>query len=417
MSFLIPKNNLSKRTSGIRARIKRLPVKWKVVGAIILFFIALGAYKVVDIRSNKDIVPVRTVKVKEQELTSNIYTTGTLAATGLKEYYAKGTTSVVEIKKKAGERVSTGEEVIILDNNQALLDLGQAQSSLALSEVQYRQAISDKFLWEQKLKEAQKNVERMTKLYELGGISLQELENARLETANAENQLSGVDLKSQEAQVKKSALAVNAAQEALAATVIKSPLDGIVLKLGVKESQPVTPGMFIASFGDVNKLEALCSINEYDALKVKEGQTAEIFSEGKRERKYKGRVTRIAPQAEMEQTSMGQENRVKLEISLDEEVEDLKPGYSVNVWILTDKRTKTLVVPIEAVVEKDDKNVVFVLKDGRAEMRVVEKGLSNELYQEITSGLAANETVIISSHEKLQDKTRVKANDNNSRLN
>lgn len=405
------------RTNILKGRISRLPVKWKAAAVVLLVLLAFFVYKTVDAQLKKDIVQVRTVKVKEQELTANIYTTGTLAATKLKEYYAKGATSVSEIRKEAGAIVSTGEAVILLDNNQALVDLGQAESTLALQEVQYRQAISDKSLWEQKLLDAKKNVERMEKLYEFGGISLKELESARLETASAESQLSGIDLKAQEAQVKKGQLAVKAAREAVASTVITSPLDGVILKVAVKEGQPVTPGMFLVSFGDVDKLEAECSINEYDALKVKEGQTAEIYSEGKRDRKYKGHVKKIAPQAEMVQTSMGQENRVKLEISLDEEVEDLKPGYSINVQILTDQRPKTLVVPIEAIVEKNGKDMAFVLKDGIAELREVQKGMANELYQEITSGLAVDETVIISSLEKLQDKTKVRANDNNSRLN
>lgn len=417
MSLSKKNNNMKDKISNLGLRIRRIPRRWKVTGAILLVILAFIVYRTVDAQLNKDIVPVRTAIVKEQELTANIYTTGTLEAARLTEYYAKAATSVLEIRKEAGQRVSTGEVIILLDNNQALVELGQAESTLALQEAQYRQAVSDKALWEHKLQDAQKNVERMKKLYDIGGISLKELETAELETASAESQLSVIDLKSQETQVDRARLAVKAARDALEATVITSPIDGVILKIGVKEGQPVTPGLFLVRYGDIDKLEAICSLNEYDALKVREGQTAEVFSEGLRDKKYKGHVTKIAPMAEMEQTSMGQENKVRLEIALDDKVQDLKPGYSINVSILTDKRDKTLVVPIEAVVERNERDVVFVLKDGRAEMREVNIGLANELFQEITAGLSANETVLISSLEKIQDKTRVKANDNNTRLN
>jgi HlyD family secretion protein len=408
-------NTIKDRVSGAGQGRGRLSGKWKVLGVILLMILVFIMYKTVDAKLNKAIVPVRTIAVKEQELTARVYTTGTLEATNLKEYYARGTTSVSEIRKEAGQRVSKGEAILLLDNNQALIDLEQAESTLVLQEAQYKQAVSDKALWEQKLGDAKKNVERLEKLYEIGGVSLKELETAGLEMAGAESQLSGIDLKSQEAQINKARLMVQTARKALAATVITSPIDGVILKIGVKEGQPVTPGIFLVSFGDPDMLEAVCSINEYDALKVREGQAAEVFSEGLREKKYKGYVAKIAPLAEMEQTSMGQENRVKLEIALEEKAAGLKPGYTINVSILIDQRPQTLVVPIEAVVERNERDVVFVVKDGRAELREVKKGLANELYQEITAGLSANEAVIISSLEKIQDKTRVKTNDNNKK--
>ncbi|MBZ4653179.1 MAG: family efflux transporter, subunit [Peptococcaceae bacterium] len=387
--------------------------KWLVAGIILFLILGLVSYKVWSGQSNKSVIIVKTAQVKKQDLEANIYTTGTLQPAQQKEYYAKAATTVKEILKEPGTKVTQGEPIIILDDSQALLDLGQAESTLALQESEYRKGLSNKLFLEKKLEDAQKNLQRQEQLYELGAVALKEMEGYRLEVASLENQLAAIDLKALEAQVNKAKLALQGAREVAASTVITSPFDGTVLKIGVKENQPVTPGMFIASIGDVHTLEVNCSVNEYDALKLKIGQKAQISSEGLREKKFSGEITQVAPQAEVEQTPTGSENRVKVKLTLTEKVEELKPGYSVNVKILTDKKADALIVPIEALLQRDGKDVVFVYQDGLAVLREVKKGLSTELYQEITEGLAQGELVIITSQEKLKDNTRVKTNDKN----
>ena len=394
--------------------VRKLPHKrWLILGTVLLFVLSAVSIQTWRQQSNKDVISVKTALVRKQDLEANIYTAGTLQPAKQREYYAKAATTVKKILKEPGTKVTQGEPLVILDDSQALLDLAQAESMLTLQESEYRKGLSNKLFLEKKLEDAKINLQRQEELYKLGAVALRDLETYRLEVAGLENQLAAIDLKVLEAQVTKAKLALQGAREVVAGTVITSPFDGTVLKIGVKESQPVTPGMFIASIGDVHILEVNCSVNEYDALKLKIGQQAQVSSEGLREKKYKGVITQIAPLAEVEQTSTGAENKVKVKLTLTEQVEELKPGYSVNVKILTEKKEDVLVVPIEALLERDGKDVVFVCQDGLAVLREVKKGISTELYQEITEGLAQGELVIITSQEKLKDNTKVRTNDKN----
>ncbi len=387
--------------------------KWLILGTVVFLVLSVTSYQVWRQQSNKGVITVKTAVVKKQDLEANIYTTGTLQPAQQREYYAKAATTVKEILKEPGTKVAKGEPIIILDDSQALLDLGQAESTLALQESEYRKGFHNKIFLEKKLEDALKNLQRQEQLYELGAVALKEIETAKLEIVSLENQLAAIDLKALEAQVNKAKLAVQGAREIVSSTVVTSPFDGTVLKIGVRENQHVTPGMFIASIGDIHTLEVNCSVNEYDALKLKIGQKAQISSEGLREKKFNGEIVQVSPLAEVEQTPTGSENRVKVKLTLTEKVEALKPGYSVNVKILTDKKADTLIVPIEALLQRDGKDVVFVYQDGLAVLREVKKGLSTELYQEITEGLSQGELVIITSQEKLKDNTRVKTNDKN----
>lgn len=403
-------NIIGKRLSINNGKI--LSRKWLIGILVSLAAVGLFLYSSWSQEQQKGIVAVKTVPVRIQDLSFNILTTGTLEAVKEQDFYAKAATTVKEIKKEAGEKVSVGEPILLLDNTQALIDLGQAESNLALKQAELRQAASDKKLWDSKLEDAKKNLQRSQMLYEAGAASLQEVETAELQVADAENRSISVDLKSLVTQVNKGDITVQAARETLKATVITSPFNGTILKLGVKESQPVSSGTFLLSVGDLNNLEAISSINEYDALKLKMGQQAQIYSEGMREKTYAGHISQIAPVAEMEQTSMGTENKVGIRVALDEKVEELKPGFSINIKILIDKRENALIIPLEAITKRNDKDVVLVYSDGVAELREIEKGLANELYQEVLAGLSQGDRVITTSLDKLNDGTKVKVDDN-----
>lgn len=381
--------------------------KWRVIGGLVLILLAFAAYKV-SVSSAKGELLVKTVEVKNQELAANIYTTGTLQAAQQQDIYAKSTTWVKQVVVEAGKSVTPGEPIILLDDVAAIKELAQAQSELATSQNQYQQSKAQQGFNEKKLALAKNDLERTEKLYKVGAVSQKELETAQMSVAEAEKEILSVDLQVLEDQVAKNKQAVLAAQQNLTDMVVTSPLGGTVLKVAVKEGQPVNSGTLLCSTGTLDNMEALSSVNEFDAMKVKTGQEVEIYSEGMPDQKYRGHVIQVAPLAEQEQTATGTENKVKVKIALDDKIRELKPGFSINIRIIVDKRSNTLAIPLEALSERDGKPVVFVYKNGMAEMRKVQTGISNELYQEITGGISSGEMVITSSLDKLADKAKVR---------
>lgn len=382
-----------------------------LIGGIFLIVLVTALFLFWHQQKGEDGVFVKTSRVNKQALEVSICATGTLKPVKQQDFYAEDTMTVKEIKKEAGEKVLLGETVLLLDSTSTLTQLREAEGLLAEKEADYQQSKSSKVYWEKKLLDLQKQVERTQALYEMGAVALAELEEDELELAEAEKELAANDLTSLEVRINKARLEAENQRKKLAKTVITSPFEGTVLKVDVKEGQPVASGTFMISVGDTANLEAECFVNEYDAMQLQPGQSVEITNEGIEQAKYKGHVSQVAPLAEKKETSMGEENKVKVNIMLDEKLEQLKPGYSVNTKILIDKSPEALIVPLEAVVEREGKDVVFVYNNGTAEMREVQKGLANELYQEIKGEIELEELVIISSLDKMTDKMKVNKHD------
>jgi HlyD family secretion protein len=135
----------------------------------------------------------------------------------------------------------------------------------------------------------------------------------------------------------------------------------------------------------------------------------------------KGSVQSIATSAKRSSYRQGLSFTVKILLNTAEEDIDVRPGMSCRAEIFTKIKGKTIAVPIESIVfedadnepsgvdaEQDSESItigasnslsstshVFLLVDGKAVKRNVELGISNDRLQEITSGLAVDDKVIV----------------------
>lgn len=364
---------------------------------------------------NNNLPVVKVTKAKRQDMEIKIATTGILQCARQQDFYSRTASTVKEIRKTEGSKVTIGEVIMLLDNSQALVELGETESTLAVLQSDYLQGVSDKVLLMKKRDEVKKKLWELEELHRLEKVSFRDVEMAQLTVDDFENKISAINLSALESQVNKARLAVQAAREKLAASVITSPFEGTVLKMDVKRGQPVSKDKFLFSVGKIDSLEVGVSVNEYDAIKVKKGQQVAIYSEALKEKVYQGHVSHIAPLAEAEKTPTGMVNKVKMKIILDEKTEELKPGFTVNADILLEKKPHTLLVPSEAVIAREGKHFIFVYVDGVAQLREIQKGLTLEREQEITAGLEEGEMFIIDAQEKLEDNTKVKLADDKNK--
>ena len=92
----------------------------------------------------------------------------------------------------------------------------------------------------------------------------------------------------------------------------------------------------------------------------------------------------------------------------DENVEELIPGFDIDVDIITETTTDSLAIPIESVLYNDDGNpFVFIVEDGVAHTREIETGIQEGVTIEVTSGLELDEEVIRLPEETMEDGTEV----------
>ncbi|MFA6451003.1 MAG: efflux RND transporter periplasmic adaptor subunit [bacterium] len=141
------------------------------------------------------------------------------------------------------------------------------------------------------------------------------------------------------ARVRQSGSALALAQTRLGFAELKSPLNGVVLSKNVEAGEYVVPGTPVVTVGDIRSVYLRAYINETELGRVKTGQAVCVTTDSYPDKKYEGRVTFIAQQAEFTPKNVQtQKERVKLVYRIKVETPnpemELKPGMPVDAEIL-----------------------------------------------------------------------------------
>jgi len=86
----------------------------------------------------------------------------------------------------------------------------------------------------------------------------------------------------------------------------------------------------------------------------------------------------------------------------------LKPGYNVDVKIVTDSKNQIIAVPDSALFDYGGSSCVFVVEEGRAAIRRVKKGLEGDGLIEITEGLKKGEVILAKPDNDIKEGLNIK---------
>jgi len=211
-----------------------------------------------------------------------------------------------------------------------------------------------------------------------------------------------------EAQVRSDQISLENAQQRLKDTKVLAPIDGVVTQRPVSIGQIISSGVSnvgggtsILTISDLSRVFALGSVDESDIGRVSVDQEVEVTADAFANRRFKGKVVRIAPRGTNVSNVVTFE--VKIEV-LDQKKSLLKPEMTTNLEIIAARRNDVLTVPVEAVLRKQGKRIVNVLlSDGKTEERVVEAGINDGMKVEIISGLELGDKVVL---QKTQAESR-----------
>ena len=350
---------------------------------------------------------------------------------------------IIELNIMEGEFVDEGKLLVKIrpDNfinalerakanyNQVRANLSSSKSNLSRAEAQYLRANLE--------------FDRQKKLFDQNVIS-----DSEFELAETNFKVSKQDLESSKQSViaseyvVRSALAtVDEAEENLRKTSIIAPMTGTVSLLNVELGERVVgtsqmAGTELLRIANLSIMEVRVDVNENDIVRVEVDDIVNIDVDAYTifNKKFTGVVTEIASTANPKPSADAvTEFKVKIRV-LNESFRDLieeegiknpfKPGMTASVEIITQEKNNILVVPISSVTTKTDKDslgnevinqVVFIEKDGEAEMVIVETGISDFDNIEILNGINGNENVIkgpyIAISQKLKDGSIVKIKD------
>ena len=302
-----------------------------------------------------------------------------------------------------GDRVQRGQKLVELEKHFSLAQRDRLRAELASRRVEVQRARAA-------LRTAQAAYDRAQKM-SAQGIQAEELfEQARLGYDNA-----AAGVAAAEQGVLQTQAALRQAEEDLSRTTLVSPIDGQVVQLNAREGEVVVtgtmnnPGSVIAVIADLSQILVEAEVGETEVISIRTGQPAKIKVDAIPEREYAGRVVEIGSSAAIRQSGPGTGIRYfKVKVAIDDPDEQLRPGMTSQVAIVTNRAPDSLAVPIQSVVERvpgakaaDDtegdaetKSYVFLVQDGKAKQVEVKTGISDATHVAIVSGVKPGNQVI-----------------------
>ncbi|MGI5999165.1 MAG: efflux RND transporter periplasmic adaptor subunit [Lutispora sp.] len=399
---------------------------------LILIIIAAAAYMYMTKTSAVD---VELTEVKRGDIDEYIEEKAIVELENKADIYAQQSGVVTLSSADVGDEVKAGDVLLKIQDEELRLQIRTMELQKQSIEAQLEEARKGLSQWdlqtlEANVKTAQiayNEAERVLgnnkKLYEAGGISKDIYESSVAALASAEANL----------EVAKAALA--AAQEGLSPNVekqfltqmdelqiqinhlkskqkdyiIKSPMDGIVLVAEAPEGSVVPMGTLVFQIGSYDEMYLSSDILVDDIANIKEGSEVFISNEDLGINNVRGTVRKIYPQAFSKMSDLGiEQKRIKIEISIDEEIDELRPGYDMDIKIITASSRDTLLIEDKAVFEQGDNSYVFVNDNGTAKLRQIEKGLESDDMIEVTKGLQEGEKVILSPDENIEEGKEIR---------
>ena len=181
-----------------------------------------------------------------------------------------------------------------------------------------------------------------------------------------------------------------------------SPMDGIVLSRDVVVGDAVSSILVLGStatlvmtLGDTSQVYVEGKVDEADVGKVYVGQPARIVVESFKDKKFNGKVTRIAPMGEEKDNVTS----FAVRVSIDNPGGELRANMSANAEIILEEKHSVLQVPESAVLYDKDKNTSVEIPDAKVDTGrkkiPVKLGITNGVKAEIVAGLNEGQQVVL----------------------
>lgn len=309
----------------------------------------------------------------------------------------EGSGLIKSIDAEENQQVKKGELLMTMDQEQMRIALQNAEEAL-------RGATSQFAAGNAAYQTALKDYNNTRFLAEEGAASQWELTQKEAALKNAEAVRSAYQAELEQAQ-----LNVENSSISLSRQQILSPIDGTVLEKNVKINELGTPGTVAFVIGNGEEIEIESKILADDVMDVKLGDKAEIITRTEDKQTVEGTVTKIAPTAEDELSSLGvKQKKVAVTVKPIDSSAALKIGSEVDVRVITETKKDGIVVPAGAVFDYQGESCVFTVEGGKAVLRKVERGIRNEAFVEIIAGLKEGEIVLSAPDNSIEEGMRIK---------
>jgi HlyD family secretion protein len=410
-------------------------------------------------------VQVAAEAIRKRDLESIVSASGKIQPKRQVNISANTMGRVTRLAVEEGQRVKQGQFLLEIDPRSLTgqLQRGEAGVAAARSSLEQTRSLVDQA--RAALELAQQNLKRQQELWKEGLTTREALDRAEndVELRQAELQARQQDIQTREQQIRQEQAQLETTRYSLSQIIIQSPMNGLVTRRNIEQGENVVvgtmnnPGTVLLTIADMSVIEAEVEVDETDIPNVTLGQRAKITIDAVEGKTFAGRVTEIGNSpiqaTGAAATGQRQATNFKVVVTLDEEVPDVRPGFTCTAEITTANRSQAIAVPIQALTVREmlfdakgslvhepppvrrrrpgatsvetpvsaaeppaghtrkETEGVFVIRDDRAVFVPVKVGIAGERYFEVLSGLKEGDRVItgpFSSVRQLADGEQVR---------
>ncbi len=349
----------------------------KIIITIVVILVSLALISYVLINNKKEneaktaivaeknaAVSVRIDTVKTENISLDFISNGNFEPVQELKFSAEKSGKITKLLVKEGDFVSVGQTLAIVRSDVVNVN---AQNANAI----YQNAVSD--------------YNRFENAFKTGGVTKQQLDQAKLGMVNAKSQLTQANIN-------------------VGDTRIKAPISGFINSKYIEVGSIIssTPATQLFDIVNVSKLKLKVNVSESQVASLKVGTKTNVKASVYPDKTFNGTISFIAAKADMSLNFP-----VEIEIT-NNASKDLKAGmYGTAEFASNQQKQSLKVVPRNAFVGSVSSNQIFVIENGVAKLKTVTAGriLGNKV--EILNGLNDGETVIVTGQINLQDGSKV----------
>jgi HlyD family secretion protein len=396
---------------------------------------------------------VTTEAIKTRDLDAIVSASGKIQAKRTVNVSSDTVGRVVNLAVNEGDRIRKGQFLLQIDPKPLRSRVDNGTASLKAAEVTLDQMQQSVETGKAQLELTRQNLKRQQDLWTQQLTTRELLDKAVNDVKVAESSLSEREktANAQSSRIAQEHANLESAQYDLSKVRIESPIDGIVTARSIQEGEMVmigtmnNAGTVLMTLADMSIIQAEIEVDETNVPNVQIGQLAKITIDAIPDKTFKGHVSEIgnSPIQAAAGATGTQATNFKVKVVLDEDVPDVRPGFTCTADITTARRKNVVSVPIPAVAvrelifdangkaikePKDNKRrrpetspAVAELKTGQARKEVegvfvvrasgkakdaeftpIKMGIAGDRYFEVLSGLQAGDEVITGPYNSVR---------------
>jgi len=309
-------------------------------------------------------VAVKATAVKSDKPNTDYIANGTFEASQQLEFPAENSGRVVKVLVDEGSPVRIGQTLAIIKGDQLSIEVSNTRAA-------YQNALT--------------NSQRYENAFKTGGVTKQQLDQAKLDLVNAKAKLDQANINYGDAS-------------------IKSSINGIVNKRNIEPGSVVSPGTVLFELVNVSTLKLRVTVTEQQVASIKTGNEVPVTLSVYPGKEFKGKITFIAPKAD---ESLNFPVEIEITNNPNNQIKAGMYGSAKFGNSGAANLASVLTIPRIAFVGGVGNSQVFVVNNNIAKLVKITAGRIFGEEVEVLGGLKEGDVVVTSGQINLQDGTKV----------